>query len=190
MGEGIVESQILDLILGGFAFGNVNHRPYIMSDCTTVILDCGNGEPCWKDFAILAPVPDFTLPCSMLENALPHRPIKIGVVAIGFEKTRLLTYSILGGITGCFRESLVNPQNFVIGVSNDNAFLRFKGSGGNPQFRLNPLALGNVHMMPETPIALSINKDWDKVPDMQSASLHEQFFTSDRLASRNDILNA
>ena len=143
--ERIVESQMVDFFFCRLAFGNVEMRSDVMGDDPVIPLDRGNGEPFRVDLAVLAPIPDFSLPCSGSGNRFPHFPIEIRVVAAGLQNARCLAHEFPGAIAGAFGECVVDTQDHAMRICDHHAFLRVEGGSGNAQLGFGLLAAGDIH---------------------------------------------
>ena len=81
IGQRVVERQVFDFVGSHLAFGDVGERSDVVGDCSIFLLHGGNRKVLRIAFAVLAPVPDFSTPCSSRNDAFPHRRIECRGVA-------------------------------------------------------------------------------------------------------------
>jgi hypothetical protein len=110
-GELVVESQLRDLVFGRLAFGDVGKGADVVGDLALSITYRSDAQPFRKDFAALAPVPDFTLPVAGAHQAVPHRIVEAGVMPSRAEHVRRLSDRLLGGIAGDLGKGAIDTQD-------------------------------------------------------------------------------
>ena len=70
-------------LLGSLALGDVELRADVIGDVSLFVPDNRDGKPCGIELAILAAVPDFSLPRACTVDGVPHGPIKRRIVTPG-----------------------------------------------------------------------------------------------------------
>jgi len=85
LSERIKKGQLLDLLLGSLALGDVDMGADIMGNRAVIAFHHGDDQPFGINFAILAPVPNFSLPCPGALDGFPHSGIKGRAMTPGFK---------------------------------------------------------------------------------------------------------
>ena len=132
-----------------------------MGDLARLIADGGDGEPFRIHLAILAAVPDFSLPGAFAGNALPHRLIEGFVVPPGFEERRGLSDDLVESVAGDPGESGIDAQDFPVGIGNHHAFLRFKCRSSDADFNLGLFEHGDVLHRADTAARAAVGEELD-----------------------------
>ncbi|EXI77361.1 MAG: hypothetical protein AW10_03851 [Candidatus Accumulibacter appositus] len=143
-GERVVKGQMADLFLRLLAHGDVGQRRHVVGDFFVAVPDRGNGQPFGVGLAVLAPVPDLTLPGSRALECVAHRRIEGGVVAARTEQLGRPTDTVGRGVARDLGERLVHPQNYAVGVGNEHSLLRLEGRRSDAFPLLGLLLVGHV----------------------------------------------
>ena len=172
LSQAVMEGQMLDFVGGHLARRDVGQGGDVVGNDSGTILHNGNGEPFGIDLAVLAPVPDFSLPGSGTCNASPHRGKKIRIVSTGVEQLRCLARSFPGTIAGDAGEGPIDAQDHTRGIGDKHAFLSIKGNGGNALVCFQTHALADVGQHnTHRGWLLVLNEALAIQPDMQMGSI-------------------
>ena len=79
----IVVGKIMQLLAYVLLGTDIRKDGHIMSNVAFIITNRIDIEPLWIDLAILAPIPDLSLPLSNTIYAVPHRRIERFFLAVG-----------------------------------------------------------------------------------------------------------
>eukprot|EP01022_Parablepharisma_sp_SALTPOND_P027435 TRINITY_DN665_c0_g3_i1.p1 TRINITY_DN665_c0_g3~~TRINITY_DN665_c0_g3_i1.p1 ORF type:complete len:1952 (-),score=631.07 TRINITY_DN665_c0_g3_i1:246-6101(-) len=143
-GQGVEEGQFADAFLGQLAVADVVMGADVVGDLVILVLDGRDGEPFGIDFAVLAAVPDLTLPLAEAPHALAHLLEEGRAVAVRTQQVGVLADDLFSRIAGDLAEGLVHAQDLAVGVSDEHALARVEGHCRDAQFGLDLLAVGNV----------------------------------------------
>ncbi len=97
------------------------------------------------DFAVLAAVPDFAAPVSVLPDGLPHRLVEFALVSARLHDAHVLAAHLRFGAASDRFKSGIDHEDVLVGVGDDNALVRAREDRRSKALvRLLLLALGDV----------------------------------------------
>src|SRR5690554_3214916 len=134
--ERIIESESVGLLFGSPPKRHIGQRRYVVSELSRCIHDSTDGNPLRINFTVLAPVPDLTLPATLLINGAPHLAVKAGIVTPRTQDAGIFTPHLFGTVAGDLLESSVDLENGSIGSGNEHSQMRVECQRSNPEFRL------------------------------------------------------
>jgi len=109
LGQSIVIGEVLDLLFRRLALGDVDQRADVVGCLATAAPDRHDVEPCRKNLAAFAPIPDFSLPGSLAADAFPYRLIKGCVMLTRPQQARRPPHDVFGRIASDFGKGSVDP---------------------------------------------------------------------------------
>ena len=142
--ERVVVGQVANFLFSGFALGDVGEGADVVRHFACLGFDGCDGEPFGEHCAAFASVPDFSRPGPRGGQRGLHGSIELAVVAPGLEQRGGAANGFGGAVAGDLGEGAVHAQDDAARVGDENAFLRFKGNGGNAQVFLCFLQLAVV----------------------------------------------
>ena len=149
-GQGVVERQLADFFLGGLAEGHVVEHPDMTLHLARVSDDGCHGDFDREHLAVLAPVPDLSLPVMLLFQAA-HDGL-VGVLAVDdrLDERGVLAQRFFPGIAGDQLESTVDGDDGVFGVGDHHGVGGvFEDGRGQAQLIGGEAFLGDVFKDPD-----------------------------------------
>ena len=121
-GEEVMLGEEADAGFRSLVFGDVGKEGHVAGHGASLVLDGDDGQPAGKQIAVLAPVGDLALPQTGAGQVAPHLGVEAAIVGAGAEHGRILTEDFRRAVAGQLQQGPVGPQDFVVGVADEDAF--------------------------------------------------------------------
>ena len=110
--------------LGCLKLRDIPGNPDVVGRVSPIILDCIDAHPLWKDLAVLALVPDLTLPVTRTANRSPHPFIELPTLFTRLQKTRIFPEQFLSTVLGNIKVCRIHGLNGPVHTRYYDAFSR------------------------------------------------------------------
>ena len=142
-GQRVVVRQMGELVLGLLDTTDITEYSDMVGGVALFVLHHVDGQQLGVDLAILAPVPEFTLPLAGLFERAPHGLEEGLVVPTRLKQGGVFPHHLFRGVAGDPGEGAVDGDDAMPGVGNDDPFRRsFEHHSGLAQ-----MALGLVDLL-------------------------------------------
>ena len=144
-GQRIVPGEVVDARFGGLAFADVGEAGNVVGNATLVVVDHRDRSPLRIGDAVLAQVPQLTLPVARLAQRRPHCLIGLRRRLVRSEDSRILAAQVVDRVPGIAGQRAVDRHDAIARVGNEDGLATvFEHLGVEPQGFLVALAVGDV----------------------------------------------